>query len=121
MKDAMKWWLVHAVHWAVLYGAFAAQSDGAMYVLKFWAWVIAVMCGFMLTDASIADGAKKPARPMRRWLSWAQAWATLGLLVWFGHIATGLAWLWVMVVIAIHQDKVKTQRSAPAPASAVGA
>jgi hypothetical protein len=121
MKEAMKWWLVHALHWAVLYGAFAVQADGPMYVLKFWAWVMAVLSCFLLTDKAVADAAKKPARPVRRWLSWVQAWATLGLLVWFGHIATGLAWAWVMVVIADHQDKVKTQRSAPAPVSAVGA
>jgi hypothetical protein len=121
MKDAMKWWVVHVLHWAVLYGAFVVQADGAMYALKFWAWVMALLSCVLLAEEAVADAAKKPSQPVRRWLSWVRAWATLGLLVWFGHIATGLAWLWVMVMIAIHQDKVKTQRNAPAPAAAVGA
>jgi hypothetical protein len=93
-----------------------------MYVLKFCVWVMAVLSCVLLADKAVADAAKKPAQqPFRQWMSWAQAWATLGLLVWFGHIATGLAWLWVMAMIAIHHDMVKTQRNAPAPASAVGA
>ena len=121
MKDMMKWCFVHALHWAVLYGAFAAQADGAMYVLKFWTWVMAILSWVLLTEEAVANAAKKPPQPMRRWLSWVQAWATLGLMVWFGHIVTGLAWLWVMVMIAIHQEKVKTQRNAPGPGAPVGA
>ena len=121
MKDAMKWWLVHVLHWAVLYGAFAAQVDGAMYVLKFWAWLMAPVSLFLLAEKAIADTAKNPARPMRSWLGMAQAWATLILLVWFGHIATALAWGIVMVMVAVHRDKVRAARAAAGSGAAVGA
>ena len=121
MKDAMWWWLVHLLHWAVLYGAFFAQFEGAMYVLKFWAWIMAPLSCALLIEKAIADAAKKQPQPMRRWLSWAQAWVTLGLLVWFGRIATALAWFWVMFVMAVHQDKTKALRNAPASGADVGA
>ena len=48
MKDLTRWWFAHALHWAVLYGAFAADMDGAMYVLKFWVWVMAPLSLFLL-------------------------------------------------------------------------
>ena len=34
MGNLAKWCLAHVLHWAVLYGAFVMQLDGAMYVLK---------------------------------------------------------------------------------------
>lgn len=111
MKTA-KWWLVHALHWAVLYGAFAAQIDGAMYVLKFFVWVMAPLSLFLLVDKAAQDAAKEPPLPaVRGWFTWTQAWATLGLLVWFGHIASGLAWGLVMVMFALHRDATRKARA----------
>ena len=118
MKYLLKWWLVHALHWALLYGAFAAQIDGAMFVVKFWVWVMAPASLLLLADKTAIAAAKKPARPVLRSLSWLQAWATLGLLVWNGHIATGLAWGVVMAVIAVHQDATDKARASAAAVAA---
>lgn len=112
MKDVTRWWFVHALHWAALYGAFAAQVEGAMYVLKFWVWVMAPLSLFLLADKAAADAAKKPARPVLGWLSMLQAWVTLGLLVWFGHIASAAAWGLVMVMCAMHREATRKARAA---------
>ena len=114
MKSLAKWWFVHALHWAILYGAFAAQVDGARYVLKFLVWVMAPLSLFLLADKAAADAAKKPRQVARGWLSWLQAWVTLGLLVWGGHIASGLAWGLVMLMIAVHRDATNKARAAAA-------
>ncbi len=111
MKDLAKWLLVHALHWAVLYGAFVANVDGAMYVLKFCVWVMAPLSLFLLVDKAAASAAKKAARPARDAMSMLQAWTTLGLLVWFGHIASALAWSLVMVMVALHRDATKKARN----------
>lgn len=118
--NAMKWALGHTLHWAALYGAFFAGVAGAMYALTFWVWVLAPLSWLLPTDKVIAAAASKPAQPqpVRRWLNWTQAWATLGLLVWFGHLATGLAWLLVMAATALREDQVAARRSELAQATA---
>lgn len=118
MKNLTRWWLVHAMHWAVLYGAFAADMNGAMYVLKFWVWVMAPLSLSLLTDKAVADSAKKPPQPVRGWLSMLQAWVTLGLLVWFGHIASALAWGLVMVMFAVHRAATSKARAAAVTSAA---
>jgi hypothetical protein len=48
MKDFATWTIVHALHWAILYLAFGANVEGAMYVLKFWVWVMAPLSLLLL-------------------------------------------------------------------------
>ena len=117
MKNFAMWSVAHALHWAVLYGAFIVGMDGAMYVLKCWVWVMAPMSLFLLTDKATADAAKKPPQPIRHFFSLMQEWVTLGALVWFGHIASGLAWGLVMLMIALHRDATKKARSTAASAA----
>lgn len=114
MKDLPKWILMHSLHWAVLYGAFAAQLDGALNLLMFWVWAMAPVSLFLLTDLAIAFSAEKPPKPIRSTLSMLQAWVTLGLLVWGGHVATALAWGLVMIVVAAHISSVRKVRAAVA-------
>lgn len=114
MQSLIRWWFLHAGHWAVLYGAFAAQMEGAMSVLKFWVWLMAPLSLFLVADKAATDAAKKPARPVLGWLGMFQAWVTLGLLVWFGHIATGVAWFVVIGMCAYHRDATRRARAAAA-------
>jgi len=113
LKDLTKWWFIHVIHWAVMYGAFAANLDGAMYVLKFWVWIMAPISLTLLADKAIKDTAQKPARPIRSFLSMTQAWVMLFALVWFGHIATGLAWAFVILVTYVHKDQARKLKDAP--------
>ena len=111
MKDFLKWLVAHSLHWAVLYGAFAAQLDGAMYVLKFWVWLMAPLSLFLLVAKVTEEEANRPPQPVRSALNFLQAWVTLGLLVWFGHIATALAWGLAMLMFAAYRDAVKKARN----------
>lgn len=111
MKNLTYWAAVHAAHWGLLYGAFVANVEGAMYVLKFFTWVLASFSMFLLADKAAQDAAKKPAQPVRHALSMLQAWVMLLSFVWFGHIAAGLAWGWTMVMITIHGEAVKKARA----------
>lgn len=117
MKDFVTRWLGHALHWAVLYGAFVAHSEGAMYILKFVVWAMVPMSLFLLADESIAGAAKKPPMPFYAALGAFQAWATLGLLVWFGHIASAIAWLVVIVMVFAHRSEVCKARARLASAT----
>jgi len=110
MKKLSQWVFVHALHWALLYGAFFENIEGAMYVLKFWVWVTAAFCWSMILEKSVEDQAKKPATPIRFFLGMAQAWITLFTLLWFGHIVSGVAWFLVIVCALVAADKVREKR-----------
>lgn len=116
MSKAIKWWLIHLLHWAVLYGAFAMNLDGAMYVLKFFVWLMAPLSMALMLDQAAKDSAKKPPQPIREACSWTQAWVTLFLLVWFGHIASALAWAFVLLMFGAHRSEVRKIRAAQATA-----
>ena len=118
MGKILSWTLMHCAHWAVLYGAFVANIEGAMYVLKFFAWALAPVALLLLTDAAQEKGAQEPEKPVRAALSRVQAWATLLLLVWFGHIATAAAWGLAMACVAVYREAVKKRRAEPKPAVA---
>ena len=118
MKKLAIWWLVHSLHWAVLYGAFSAEVNGAMYLLKFWVWVMAPLSLVLLADTVVLEAAKKPPQPVRSTLSRLQAWVTLGLLVWFGHIASALAWGLVMTMVALHIEATRKLRASMATSAA---
>lgn len=105
-------WLVQGLIWAVMYGAFLAQLDGAMHVLKFWVWSMALLSLLLVTDRAVADGARQPARPVIEWLGLFQKWVLLVLLVWFGHIASAGALALMMFMIAFHRDATRKARAA---------
>lgn len=111
MASHLKWWLIHALHWAVLYCGFIAELEGAMYVLKFCVWGALLLTAVILTEDVIAHAAKQPVFPWRRGVSSFQSWVTLGFLVWFGHIATAIAWVIVMGLMFIHRDMVEKYRA----------
>jgi hypothetical protein len=112
MKNLARWCVVHAIHWALLYGAFVAGIDGAMYVLKFFVWCMWPLSFLLASKDVIAKDAKEPPKPFLSALSAFQAWVTLFFLVWHGHFFTGLAWLIVIVMIAHHRAETKKVREA---------
>lgn len=118
MSDLAKWWLWHALHWALLYGAFAAEMQGAMYVVKFVVWSFVPFSLLLLADKAVADTAARPRRPLLNALKMLQAWSTLILLVWFGHIVTALAWAFVMFMVAVHRELVRRKRDSTAAVTA---
>lgn len=111
MKKLATWIVFHAAHWAVLYGAFGLDLEGAMYILKFFAWAMVFLAPLLLTDAAKENGAKENPAQVRRVMTNIQSWVTLLALVWFGHIATAVAWFWVMVCVAIYREQVKKMRT----------
>lgn len=111
MKNLATWIAFHCAHWAVLYAAFALNLEGALYVLKFFAWVMVLLAPLMLTDAAKESGVKENPKPVRAALTRIQSWTTLLALVWFGHIATAVAWFWVMACVALYREGVKKMRT----------
>lgn len=112
MKKLMTWALIHALHWAVLYGAFVLGSEGALHVLKFMVWLCAAFSLLLLANDEIERAAAKPREPVRLMLTNLQSWATLLALVWFGHIVTALAWGLAMAMFAAHWHEVREAREA---------
>ena len=111
MKSIMKWAIVHMAVWAVLYGAFFENIEGALYTLKFFIWLTAPLSAFLLIGGVVSTSAKGRQRPVLRALSNIQLSAALVLLVWFGHLFTGLACAAIMAFIAIHRSAVNEARA----------
>ncbi len=112
MKLFMKWIVFHIAGWAVIYAAFYENIEGAMYLLKFFLWLMAPLTAVLLTKLAVSSSAKnKPAPKALSALSTAQLWATLGLLIWFGHVFTALACAFIMAVTAIHRSLVSDARA----------
>lgn len=112
MLKTGRWWLVYALTWAVLYGAFAAQLDGALYVIKYLVWVLVALSPVMVAVSVIEQSVKEPPMRLRSALLWLRNWVALGLLVWFGHFATGAALGVVMLCAAAHGLAVRKRRAA---------
>lgn len=111
MKKLITWIAAHCAHWAILYMAFFAHIDGALYILKFFAWAMVFISPVLLTDIAKDRGAKETPTPVRAVLSRVQSWCTLLALVWFGHIATAVAWVFVMLCCALYREGVKKIRA----------
>lgn len=107
----VRWWLVYALTWALLYGAFVARLEGALHVVKFSVWVLAALSPVMVVDSVIEQSVKEPPMRLRSVLLWLRNWVALGLLVWFGHIATGAALGVVMLCAAAHGLAVRKRRA----------
>lgn len=109
----MKWALVYVLEWAVLYAAFVLKLDGAMYVLKFAVWSILVLSPAFMMDATIQKAAESAKRygPIQVGLGRLLSWTALLALVWFGHFATAVAWLIVMIMVAGHNGAVAKLRA----------
>lgn len=110
----VRWWLLYALTWAVLYGAFVARLDGALYVTTFCAWFVALMSPLMLVDSVIEQSVQEPPTPVRDVLLQLRNWVMLGGLVWFGYIDTGVAWGLAMLCHAAHRLAVRRKRAAAA-------
>lgn len=111
MKSNRTWAAVNALNWVLLYLAFWRGIPGALAVLKFICWFLAVASLFTLADSTIAAAAKKPRLgPIKRWVGHIAHFSTLGCLMWFGHPVTGAAYLWAMLVLAAHENEAQKRR-----------
>lgn len=106
-------WAIHAAHWAALYGAFVANNPGALAVLKFWVWVLLPLSAGLQSDEAVAEYAGQPVRRVRDAAFFAQSWATLGLLVWFGHPFTGAALVFVMLMVGLLRHRAAQSLTTP--------
>lgn len=115
MKKLLHWMAWHLGHWALLYLAFVMDLEGAMSLLKFFVWMLAPLSLFFLSAKLAAEVAKKPRQPSwQHACSQVQGWITLCLLVWFGHVATGVAWAIVILMSAFGRDQAEKIRAAAA-------
>ena len=120
MKKHIAWIIFQFLHLSVLYGAFALNLNGAMNILYFFVWVMLPMAFILLSDRSAKLAVKDEPSQLKATISALQRWSTLLLLVWNGHIATSIVWGVVMVLVAIHTEKVQELRTSPEIANAKG-
>lgn len=114
MKKRLTWFAIYCMVWAAIYAAFAAGSEGALHLLKFYAWASAIVSPVLLVPSVQANSAAEPESSVfRRVLGQLQAWTLLLLFVWFGHPATAVACCLSMLLFAVHRDKVRELRAAP--------
>ena len=94
--------------------------DGALYVMKFFVWAICLPVGLIaLTDVAQKGMAKTPdSGALNKLAARLVAWACLGMMIWTGHIATGVAWGFYMLCAAIAYEGVKKHRAGPSAAPA---
>lgn len=94
------------------------QDDIETPNVTFWVCVFALGAPLLVLDVATTLALKEPPRPVREQLTTLVHWATLGLLVWNGHIAFAVIWAMAMFCIAIHRTQVRearrTARVAPA-------
>jgi hypothetical protein len=100
--------------------AFGHDVQGALYMLKFYVWVVLLPLGVLAIGADqwAVNMAKRPP-PTRtsKLMSRATHGAMLGALVWTGHgfTAAGLAVAWLFCAAGWHHaDKLRAKASAPA-------
>lgn len=112
VKKTMSWALFYVAHMLALYGAFVLNKDGSLYILKFFVWAFTPVMLIGLMDESIRmTAAEPPADAVIVGMDRIKSWLTLGLLVWFGHIVTALAWCVVMVASVIRGNLVRKARA----------
>ena len=95
------------------YLGLVAGVDGALYVMKFFVWAICLPVGLVaLTDATQKIMAKEPdSGPLNKLAARLVAWACLGVMIWAGHIVTGMAWGFYMLCAAIASEGMKKHRA----------
>lgn len=111
MKKLIVWTGIYCASWALLYATFALNIDGAMNVLKFFVWGIALLSPLLLLDIAMDSAAKQAPTPVRWLLQRLMDWITLLLLAWFGHLVTAGAWAIKMLCVRMHQDGVEKRRT----------
>lgn len=121
MKKAMLWLVLNGGFAASVWFGFIEGVEGAQYLAKFWVWAVAVPLGLMaLTEAVQKKLAAEPEQQrsvnnMVQRLIW---WFALVVFIWFGHIATAVAWGFWMLAAAVCREGVKKHRAAPSASPA---
>ena len=119
MKKALRWLVLNGGFVAAVWYGFIEGIDGAQYIAKFWVWAVTVPMGLMaLTDAMQKKLAAAPPTPVQSNVQQLIAWLALGVFIWFGHIATAVAWGFWMLANAICREGVKRHRAGHSAAPA---
>lgn len=116
MRKTLSWLAVKTCFAAALWFGFWQGVDGAQYVVKFFVWAWCLPLGLIALGSRDLhrDAAKTPETGgrARKFINQAFAWATLGALVWTGHVVTAGAWAVWMFCAAATDSAVKRLREA---------
>ena len=96
------------------YLGFIGDVDGALYTVKFFVWAFFLPVGLLsLSDTLQKNVAKQPDDPAVLKLLWRGiTWGCLGVMIWTGHIATGVAFAAYMLCGIIGSEGIKQHRAA---------
>lgn len=114
-RKHLQGYVLHAAFVSMLLAGWLYNVDGARNVVQFFIWAILLPVG--LVGIWSDDFAKNIAKdPEPKWpLAWASRllnWACLGLLIWTGSWATGLALGIFMLAGAVVRNRVAEIRKA---------
>lgn len=93
------------------YGAVEGIT-GAQNVLMFFIWAICLPIGLLALHPSMHKAlAEKRPTPIASALSRCVSFAILGILIWTGYIATGVAWGFYLFCAAVANHEAKKLRT----------
>lgn len=93
----------------LVYLGFVEGSDGAMNVLKFYVWFAFVVFGISFFSDAVAkkQAEKEEAPSYQRIIGRLTSVFLMGILVWFGHIFSGIAMLLALFFSDVFYDRVQ--------------
>lgn len=98
------------------YGA-VEGIPGAQNMLMFFIWAICLPIGLLALHPTMHKSlAEKPPTPIASGLSHCVGFAILGILIWTGHMATGVAWGFYLFCAAVANHEAKKLRAQAAGA-----
>ena len=101
----IKWLLFAAGQAALFYLAFIEGINGALNIVLFLVWGLFLLSFFVFNDEFVnTSQGRTPSVP--RWLDVTTDLIFVGVLVWFGHVFTAMAYMIHILFLQIGWDKI---------------
>ena len=95
--------------WILLYLAFIEEIAGASNVVHALAWIGIVISPLMLAGSSIKELKKHP-KDFIFTIDKMDDLVIVGVFIWFGSVATGIAWLIALAISLVAMDMAKNEK-----------
>jgi len=107
---SLRWFIGNGAFATCIYLGFVKEIKGAEDVAIFWAWALAVISIFLMSDLVINE-LKKKKPPVPLWLDGIFDIIIVSVFVWFGAIATAIAYLIYFIFLQAAWEKALKESS----------